>query len=108
MAIKIVKGLDAARRVSSLENPVDEVGLIEAGIEDALSEAYAQIAVRDEEIACLKSVYEPPSRRSRLDAQSERARELAAKGFSYREIAARLNLKSISSIRKIIHRGDSA
>lgn len=107
-AIKIVKGLDEARRVSSLDNPVCDVDLIEAGIEEALAEANLQIALRDDEISCLKSVYEPPSRKARIDAQSERARELAAKGFSYREIAARLGLRSISGIHKILHRGDSA
>ena len=37
VAIKIVKGLDKARRRSSRERPVDEVGLIAAAIDDALS-----------------------------------------------------------------------
>lgn len=42
IAIRIVEGLDAARRASSLENPVDEVGLIEAAIADALDQAAAE------------------------------------------------------------------
>lgn len=50
VAIKIVKGLDKARRLSSQQRPVDEVALISAAIEDAMAKyemALRKIAAAD-------------------------------------------------------------
>ena len=50
-ALRAIQELDAARKVSSRERPVDELGIIEAAIVDAMHEAAADAAddaLRDE------------------------------------------------------------
>lgn len=102
IALRIIHGLDAARRVSSRESPVDEVGLIEAAIADALDEAQMQISLRDEEIAVLKAVYHPIGKRAVTEAKRAEVKRLLADGtLSYREIAAAIGYKSPSLVHRI-------
>lgn len=106
IAIRIVKGLDAARRASSYENPVDEVGLIEAGIADALDYAAFEIRARDIEIKMLKDTYErDKGSRKNLAIKKEKAKELIAGGMTYREAAKALGFKSPSVIHRYINGG---
>lgn len=107
-AVKIVQGLDAARKVSSQENPVDEVGLIEAALADLLDDAEFQISARDEEIKIYRELYQTPGRRKHRDVKLEKAREMLADGMSYREIAKALGYKSPSNIWKALNAGRTA
>lgn len=108
IAIRVVKGLDAARRISSRENPVDEVGLIEAAIADILDEAEMQIRIRDGEIKELKAIYEPIGKRDITDRKRQEIKRLLAEGrLSYREIAQAVGYKSPSLVHRIANGGAS-
>lgn len=62
-----------------------------------------QIAVREEEIAALKSTYERPGRKRQLASKVDAARKLRSDGLSYREIADRLGYRSGGAIHKLIN-----
>lgn len=98
----IQHGLDRARAVSTRDRPVDETGLIEAGIADVIADLELQIAVRDDELRHLKAAYEAPGARQRKAEKLERAAILIGAGCSYREAAARLGYKSPSTIHRAL------
>ena len=105
-ALKIVAGLDAARRVSSFERPVDELALIEAAIADVISDLEMEITARDADIAALKSLYERSGRKGLFAEKRAKARDMLERGLSYREIAARLGYKSPSIVHRMLKSSD--
>jgi len=103
IAIRIVQGLDQARAASSQDNPVDEVGLIEAAIDDALDGMRLETAVRDRDMAELRAILDPKSRREKIADKRTRAIELKNEGKTYRQIARSLGYRSPSAVHRILN-----
>ena len=102
VASRIVAGLDAARRRSNQECPVDEHALIEAGVADAVAELEMQIALRDDEIRMLKQAYEPGKRRAVSPDEATAIVAAVNSGMSMRKAAKQFGLKSPSTVHRIV------